>query len=73
MVAGLVVATFCYAQFFPPPYTDEGKISIAFISLTRLLVRFMFSRLLDKMFHKKTSSIFHLNILSLAQYILSHC
>ncbi|XP_011038739.1 PREDICTED: putative lipid phosphate phosphatase 3, chloroplastic [Populus euphratica] len=21
---GLVVATFCYAQFFPPPYTDEG-------------------------------------------------
>ena len=38
MVTGLVVATFCYAQLFPPPYNDEGKISIAFISPALLLL-----------------------------------
>lgn len=24
-ILGLVVATFCYLQFFPPPYHSEGS------------------------------------------------
>lgn len=28
-LSGLFVATFCYSQFFPPPYNDDGNISIS--------------------------------------------
>lgn len=28
---GLVVATFCYMQFFPPPYSNDGNNSISLV------------------------------------------
>lgn len=36
--AGLVVATFCYLQFFPPPYQADGKLHNPFGLIEKLIL-----------------------------------
>lgn len=54
--AGLIVATFCYHQFFPPPYDDQG---IPPLRWQALLCHFCFYRHLlqfwTKNFHASTN------------------
>jgi len=33
-LSGLVVATFCYMQFFPAPYSNDGNTPISLIIIT---------------------------------------